>query len=147
MVCFPVPVANLSVRLKPEMLSARMQGGRMQVRGPITSADWEKQTKCQGPFKIMCLVLTLILSPQLRASSGPTRLTARRARSRLRRRLGGGRRALRSGEMKMGFLRFTLTRKLGEGAPPNLNHHCLVAEGKEAPGAGGRWVPARPFSQ
>lgn len=47
-----------------------------------------------------------------------------------------------------GLPAFYFDQEVGGGSPPpNLNHHCLVAEGKEAPGAGGRWVPARPFSQ
>lgn len=44
-----VPVANLSVRMKPEMLSApSATGNRMQPSRMVAPADWEKQNKRQG---------------------------------------------------------------------------------------------------
>lgn len=51
-----------------DVICQNARGDRMQLRKPITSADWEKQNKRQGPFKRMCLLTTQILLPQLRAS-------------------------------------------------------------------------------
>lgn len=47
-----------------DVICRNAMGDRMQLRKMIISADWEKQNKCQGPFKIMCLLTTLILLPQ-----------------------------------------------------------------------------------
>lgn len=44
-----------------DVICQNATGDRMQLRETITWADWEKQNKCQGRFKIMCLLTTLTL--------------------------------------------------------------------------------------